>query len=160
MKKLGLFASMICFLFMVSCCGNCQKEGEKCCDKDKKECCSKDKKCCEKKCDLTEEQIAECKAFKEKWENFENLVESEQAELIAKKKAFVDAEREALKAKIAECEAKWAGFEEWTIAEQKAFLDNLPCKKAKKDCAKKCEKKCEKKCDKDVKACTAKETAE
>jgi len=138
MKKSGLLLSAIFFLFMVSCGGNQQAQEEKAS-------CGKEKKCCqkEKKCDKSDERSEECKAFAERWEKFEDLALEEKQELIAKRKAFVEKEREEMKARIAECEAKWEKFEEWTIEEQKEFLDKLPCKKGKKCCEKKCEKKAE-----------------
>jgi hypothetical protein len=165
MKKIALILSTMCFVFMVSCCGGGEQQDGQCCDKDKKECCDKDKKCpcqegkCDKEncpctkggCCMTEEQKAECQAFKEKWEKFDTLTPAEQAELIAKKKECFDKKRESMKAKIAECDAKWAEYDKLTTpAEQKAFLDQMSCCKKKPcDGDKKCDKDGEgKKCDK------------
>jgi len=133
MKKLSLVASAVLFAFLVSscCCNSEKKEGgaAKCCEKDKKE--------------MTEEEKV-CAEFKAKWEDFENLAEDVQKELIAKKKGFIEARREALKAEIAECEKKFEGFEALTVAEQKEFLDNLSCCATKKCCKDKKEGCCKK----------------
>jgi len=124
MKKLSLGVALVAFL-MSSCCGNSEK----------KECCNKGemKECCKKSCEgMSEEQKQARAEFKAKWADFENQTADVQKELIAKKKEFIDSKREALKAKIAECEKKFEGFDTLTIAQQKALLDELPCCKEQK----------------------------
>ena len=148
MKKLSLMAVVASFALLMSSC---------CCNSEKKECCKKEEKkeCCKKTCceGMNEEQKQACAEFQAQWADFDNSTEDVQKELIAKKKAFFDSKREALKAKIAECEKYFEGFDALTIAEQKAALDNAPCCKDKKDC-------CKKKCDKDKKEGCKKQQAE
>lgn len=136
MKKLTLFFSaIVCVAIMASCGGNTQKKenNAEACDKTQKEQCDKEKPAC----NLTEEQKAECKAFNEKWENFDNLTVDEQKELIAQKKSCIEKRRAEAQAKMAECEAKWANFDNLTIAEQKEFLDKAGCCKKAEKCDKK-----------------------
>lgn len=161
MKKLLALAAVCCFL-LASCC-NCNKNAApaECPDSTKTECASKaDKKPCCK--EMTEEQKAECEA----WKNFDSLTAEEQENLVNKRKAAIDqkrAEKEAKEKEIAEkkaaFEAKWANWDQLTTAEKKALLDemsqchrkcNKPCKNTKchhgdKECKKEgCDKPCKK----------------
>ena len=154
MKKLTLLLSaIVCVAVMSSCCGGKNQKDEATTPEQTTECA---KKCDNAKpaCNLTEEQKAECEAFKAKWNDFDNLTVDEQKELIAKKKECIDKRREEAKAKMAECEAKWANFETLTIAEQKAFLDENSCCKKAKDCKKEGDTKCKAKCTKESTECT------
>ena len=106
----------------------CYKECLAKCAEKKEECAAKEEHPCKEKAEMTEEQKQEC---------------------IAKK-----AEREAKKAELAE---KWANFENLTLAEKKAFFDQVDalkcCKKEGEKCCKKdgekgcCKKDSEHKCE-------------
>lgn len=83
-------------------------------------------------------EVEKCKAMCEAWQNWDQQTDEQKAELIADRKAKI-AEREAKKA---ECEAKkaefeaqkaefektwaenWAKFDELSVEEQKALIDN------------------------------------
>lgn len=155
MKKITLLLSaVVCVAIMAACGGNKQNDAkEQTCCKAKQEQCDKQHHGEKPACNMTEEQKAECKAFQEKWNNFDNLTADEQAELIAKKRTCIEKRREEAKAKMAECDAKWANFDNLTVAEQKDFLDNAPCCKKNAKCNKKAE------CTKDKESCTKAEGA-
>ncbi|MBO4480963.1 MAG: hypothetical protein J5719_00225 [Bacteroidales bacterium] len=127
MKKLFLLAAACCFLF-ASCC-NCNKDKAEAKECEKQECAMKkgDMPCCK---EMTEEQKAECEA----WKNFDSLTAEEQEALVNKKKEAIDqmkAEKEAREKEMAEkkaaFEAKWANWDQLTTAEKKALLDEMPC---------------------------------
>lgn len=111
MKKVKLLLGIFCLALLSACCGNSGKEGA---------CCQKgEKKCCASKSEMSEEQ----KAFFEEWQNFDNLPAERQKELLAKSKAYVEKSIAEKKACIEKCEAELANFDNLTIAEQKALLD-------------------------------------
>lgn len=81
-------------------------------------------------CQMTEEEKAEMKAFKEKWDSWDKLAEADKKALVAEVKAKIDkkeAEMEAKKAEMekqkAEMDAKWNNFNNLTLEEQKTVLD-------------------------------------
>lgn len=95
------------------------------------------------------------------WSNWETITPERKAELVAKFKTCVEkglAECQPTeKAKIAEKKAfekKWAKFDKLTVDEQKALIDEFPCKHncgdqaccngENKDCKKECTKECTK----------------
>lgn len=94
---------------------------------------------CEKKCELTEEQKAEMEA----WANWDSQTDERKAELVANKKACLDkcmaekaekCEGETEKcpekeAKCAEMKAKLDNWDNLTIDEKKALLDEFAPKK-------------------------------
>ena len=133
-----LLIAAACLVFVS--CNN--KPAEEVTTEENTEVAAEEPHCCH---EMTEEQ----KAFKADWENWENQTDERKAELIAKAKECFDqrmAEFEAHKAeceankpeceaKKAECEAKkaeidskLANWDNMTIEEQKAFLDEVaPC---------------------------------
>ena len=129
MKKVSLLLSIFCLALVSSCCCNSNKEGA--------EGCKAEKKCCASKCEMNEEQ----KACFEKWQNFENLVEEEQKEVIAKAKACFEKDIADRKACVEKCEAMLVDFENLTIAEQKELLNEKVLCTGKGKCCKKDEKK-------------------
>ncbi len=146
MKKVRLLLGVFCLALVSSCCCNSNKEGaaEGC----KAVCEKSEKKCCAPKCEMSEEQ----KAYFEKWQNFENLAEEEQKELIGKAKACFEKEIADKKACIEKCEAMLVNFDSLTVAEQKELLDKKvlctgkgKCCKSKSKCTEKKECSVEKK---------------
>ena len=138
MKKLSLVAGLLCFVFVACCSKADEPKQEEVAEKT----CEKKERCCK---EMTEEQRAECEAFRKQWEDWDNLTDDVKKELIAKKKACFDKKRAEMEAKLEACKAKWAEFENLSLEEQKAFIDKkMQCKK-EKGCYKKGEgKKCDK----------------
>ncbi|MDR1592199.1 MAG: hypothetical protein LBS16_04880 [Prevotellaceae bacterium] len=156
MKKLSMLVCALGLAFVVASCCN-GKEDKQSDAAPGKECCRK-----EAKCELTEEQRAECQAVREQWAKFEALTDAEKTDVIAKRKAFIDkanAEKEACKAKKAELEARWATFETLSLDEQKQLIDDITafCHADKKPCHKESKKGCckegKKECAKEGKKC-------
>jgi len=150
MRKLLVSLTALC-LILASCCGN-QTPAT---DATEKECCKKHEegKCCK---GMTEEQKQACAEFKAKWDNWENLTDTEKQDLITKKKECFDkkmAEMKECEAKMQEQLAKW---ETMSLDEQKAFLDNYGCCKKEGGCCKDKEG-CAKKCEKEKEGCGHKE---
>lgn len=106
------------------------------------------------------------------WNNWENLTPERKAELVAQKKGCVEHKlaecNPTEKEKIAEKKAfeeKWANFDKLTVDEQKALIDEFPCKhncgdqaccngdkkECKGDCKGDCKKDCKGDCKKDCK---------
>ena len=140
MKKLTVLAGVLCFVF-VSCCN-------KTADAPKEEQCTKEEKHEHNCCKMTEEQKAECEAFRKQWDDWANLTDDVKKELVAKKKACIDKKYAEMDAKMEACKAEWATFDNLSLDEQKALIDKRDC--CKKKCCKddkKCDKKCEKKCE-------------
>ncbi|MDR1793481.1 MAG: hypothetical protein LBR36_08625 [Bacteroidales bacterium] len=143
MKRLALFAGALCFV-LASCTPKEETSTVECQDSTKQEvkkCDGKEKPCCK----MTEEEKAACEAFKAKWDNWENLAETEKAELVKELKTKIDqkeaemaAKKAEMEAKKAEMEAKWKAFDKLTLDEQKALLEAKMscCKKGPKDCGK------------------------
>ena len=149
MKKVRLLLGVFCLALVSSCCYNSNKEGAEGC----KEACEKsEKKCCASKCEMNEEQ----KACFEKWQNFENLVEEEQKEIIGKAKACFEKEIADEKAFVEKCEAMLVNFENLTIAEQRELLDKKILCTGKGQCCKK-ESKC---CAAEKKECSVEKKEE
>ncbi|MBO4738404.1 MAG: hypothetical protein J5606_02455, partial [Bacteroidales bacterium] len=167
MKKILMFAGALCFVF-ASCCNNAPEAEAT--EETQEMNCPKDKG---PKCQMTEEEKAECEAFRQKWEDWANLDETAKKELISTAKTKIDAKRAEMKAHLAEMQAKmeeqetaWADFDNKTLDEQKAMLDEAmkcghhgpkpcfkdgengpkPCCKEQKPCCKEDKKPCEKKC--------------
>jgi hypothetical protein len=141
MKKLAVLAGVLCFVF-VSCCNKTEapkEEGQ----------CTKEEKHEEGCCKMTEEQKAECEAFRKQWDNWANLTDDAKKELVAKGKSCIDEKFAKMEAKIEACKADWLAFDNLDIEEQKALIDKKMqcgkkhCKNSKKQCEKKCEKKSE-----------------
>ena len=142
-------------------CGCCKAETEKTCCKDGEK----------KECQLTEEQKANIAA----WEDWDNQTSEKQEELVAARKACIDsklaekagkcdAEKEKCQkeegkcpekeAKCAEMKALWDNWDNLTIGEKKALLDEMAPKCCKKEC---CKKECKKECTADEKKCCKEE---
>ena len=149
MKKLAVLVSALCFVF-VGC--NCSTPAPETTTEDTTEKCEG-----KKECQLTEEQKAEMAA----WNDWDNQTPEKKAELVANRKACIDkkmaekaekcdATKEQCPEKKAKCEemkAKWDNWNNLTIDEQKALLDEVKCC-GKKQCCKEGDKKeCEKKCE-------------
>lgn len=97
MKKLFVMLLIACGLFTSCCNGNAKKaETKKCGDQKEMKC---DKK---HHCEMSPEMQAECKAFMEKWNNFENLDVEEQKTLLADAKARFDKMDAEMKARCEE----------------------------------------------------------
>jgi hypothetical protein len=141
MKKLTVLAGVLCFVF-VSCCN-------KTADAPEEKQCTKEEKHEHGSCKMTEEQKAECEAFRKQWNDWENLTDDVKKDLVGKMKVRIDEKHAAMEAKMKACKAKWATFDNLSIDEQKALIDKqMACGKekcCKKDDEKQCEKKCEKK---------------
>ena len=171
-----MFAGALCFVF-ASCCNNAPETEAT--EETQEMNCPKEKG---PKCHMSEEEKAECEAFKQKWEDWANLDETAKKELISTAKTKFDAKRAEMKAHLAEMQAKmeeqetaWADFDNKTLDEQKAMLDEAmkcgkhgpkpcckdgergpkpcckeqkPCCKEDKPCCKGDKKPCEKKCPK------------
>ncbi len=154
MKKVKLLLGIFCLALVSSCCSNSNKEGEGCkttCQKEEKKCC------CVSKCEVSEEQ----KAFAEKWQNFENLAEEEQKEIIGKAKSCFEKNIAERKACIEKCEATLVNFDSLTVAEQKALLDGKVACTGKSNCCK--DSKCcagKKKCTTEKKECSTEKKEE
>jgi hypothetical protein len=148
MKKLAVLISVCCFVF--ASCNN--KPAPEQVDEVAPETCEAKKECCQ----MTEEQKADMAA----WKDWDNQTIEKKEELVAKCKACIDkkmaekkeqcdAEKtEACPEKKAKCEEMKAKFDNWdnlTLDEKKALLDEMSC------CKKKCCKDGEKKCCKDGK---------
>ena len=160
MKKLLIFASALCFVF-ASCSNNTTETNTPAEPEEMQEMnCPKDKG---PKCQMTEEEKAECEAFRQKWNDWANLDDAAKKELITTAKAKVDERRTEMKNQLAEAQAQmeaqetaWADFDNKTLDEQKEMLDNAMkcdkhhgpkpcCKDEKKPCCKDGEKPCCKK---------------
>jgi len=146
-KKTGLIVAIVIVLLavvavvVVKNCNCCKAETEKTCCKDGEK----------KECQLTEEQKANIAA----WEDWDNQTSEKQEELVAARKACIDsklaekagkcdAEKEKCpekEAKCAEMKALWDNWDNLTIGEKKALLDEMTPKCCKKECAAD-EKKC------------------
>ncbi len=148
MKKIALMIGALCFVF--ASCNNTVSTQEESVENPPME-----KKCHhhgDKHCpQMTEEQKAECEAFRTQWNDWANLDDNAKKELITTAKARIDereakikAEREAMEAKKAEMDAKWNNFDNLTLDEQKELLD------FKMHCCKPC---CKNKCDKKEQPC-------
>ena len=139
MKKLTVLAGVLCFVF-VSCCNKAEEapvEDKQCANKEQHE---------HGKCKMTEEQKAECEAFRKQWDDWANLTEDTKKELIAKKKACIDKKNAEMEAKMAACKEEWATFDNLSLDEQKALIDKrMNC--CKKKCCKEDKKECQKKCE-------------
>jgi hypothetical protein len=162
MKK--LLALLVASFVLFSCCNNAKKD--EC--KNKKECC-----------EMTEEQKADLAA----WNDWDNQTDEKKAELVEKYKNCIDQKakcckkdgekkecckkdgekKECCKKELTEeqkkaCEefkAKWENWDNLTINEKKALLDQkMECCKAKKECCK-AKKECCKK-DGEKKECCKK----
>ena len=137
MKRLTVLAGIVCFIF-VSCCNKTADvpEEKQCTKEEKHEGC----------CKMTEEQKAECEAFRKQWDDWANLTDDVKKELVSKAKIRIDEKYAKMEAEMAACKAEWATLETLSLDEQKALIDKRLC--CKKSCCKKsCEKKCEKKCE-------------
>jgi hypothetical protein len=139
MKKLTVLAGILCFVF-VSCCNKTAEapNEDQCTKEEKHESC----------CKMTEEQKAECEAFRKQWDDWANLTDDVKKELVGKMKVRIDEKYVEMEAKLEACKAEWATFDNLSLDEQKALIDKkMQCgKKCCKD-GKKCDKKCEKKCE-------------
>jgi len=125
MKKLSLLAGVLCFVF-AACCNKTETAPQQE-EATEKTCENKGHKCCK---EMTEEQIAECKEFCEKWKDFDNQSEEVQKELVLKAKAKIDECEAEMAKKKAEFEAKWADFNNLPVAEQKALIEmKMQCHK-------------------------------
>ena len=136
MKRLTVLAGVLCFVF-VSCCNKTADvpEENQCTKDEKHECCK-----------MTEEQKAECEAFRKQWDDWANLTDDVKKELVGKMKVRIDEKYAKMEAEFAACKAEWATFENLSLDEQKALIDKRMC--CKKSCCKKsCDKTCEKKCE-------------
>lgn len=122
-------------LFFFASCGN---KAAAPADPVKEEC--QQEKCCK---ELTEEQKAEMEA----WKDWDNQTDEKKAELIGMRKACIeekmgkcDAAKEECPEKAAKCaefKAKWDNFDNLTIDEQKALIDEFGCcKKEGEKCCK------------------------
>ena len=125
MKKLMLLAGVVYFVF-ASCCNAPKEEAAAtpatCENQEKPECCK-----------MSEEMKQAC----EDWKNWENLDQTRQEELLAKKKECYDkckAERDEKAAKMAEIDTKMADWDNMTIADKKAVFDELDQLCPKKCC--------------------------
>ncbi len=147
MKKLAVLAGALCFVFVS--CNNKPAEAPA-----NEECTQKEQKQHEHGgCKMSEEQKAECDAFRKQWDDWANLTDDAKKELITKTKARIDQQNAEMEAKMAACKAEWANFDNLTLDEQKALIDKRMqcgkkcdgdkkcCKDGKKDCEKKCEGK-------------------
>lgn len=88
MKKIVLTLGVV-FCILLTSCGGGQKKVQ---EQTKDECCKT-----EQKCQMTEEQKAECEAFKAQWDNWDNLDDATKTNLIAKAKACIDKKAEGCK---------------------------------------------------------------
>jgi len=139
MKKLTILTGILCFVF-VSCCNKTADapDGKQCAQEQSGQNC----------CKMTEEQKAECEAFRKQWNDWANLTDDVKKELVAKMKVRIDEKF----AKMEACKAEWATFDKLSLEEQKALIDKqMSCRQQQqccKDSVKQCEKKCEQKCAK------------
>lgn len=117
-KETVLFCAGAAMLLMASCC-RCGDGGKQ---------CGEAEPCrpapvaeeCGKPCPPPS---PECQARREKWEKFDQLGEEEQAALLAERKAGFDQMDADRKAREEAFEAAWADFDNKTIAERKALID-------------------------------------
>jgi hypothetical protein len=157
MKKLAVLISVFCFIFVA--CNNNQPAPAT--EEPTEQC---DKKHGEKECQMTEEQKADMEA----WKNWDNQTTEKKEELVAKRKACIDKKmaeksekcdaekKEQCPEKEAKCAEMKAKFDNWnnlTLDEKKALLDEMQPKKC-------CKEGGDKKCCKDgkKKECEHKET--
>ena len=150
MKKLAMLISVCCFVFV-----SCNNQPAQAPEESTEHKCEGHKKCCK---ELTEEQKADMEA----WKNWDSQTTEKKEELVAKRKECIDnrmakkqekcdaEKKEECPAKAAKCAEMKAQFENWdnlTLDEKKALLDEMPCC-GKKQCCKGGNKKgCEKKCE-------------
>ncbi|MDR3047572.1 MAG: hypothetical protein LBU51_08190 [Bacteroidales bacterium] len=155
MKKLWMVAVVCAFVF--ASCGNKAPKTE-----ENQTCDQTEQKCCK---EMTEEQKADCAA----WKDWDNQTDEAKAQLVEKFKTCIDTKMAEAKkcceakkdgadkkectekkecpekaAKCAEFKAKWDNWENLTIDEKKALIDQ------KMEC-------CKAKCDKEKKGCCDKE---
>lgn len=112
------------------------------------------------------DSVAEaCKAECAAWADWANQTPEMKQQLIAKRKACIDTKLaecqptdKAKQAEKAAFEKKWAKFDKLTIDEQKALIDEFPCKHEgdqaccngeKKDCKGDCKGDCKSDCKKE-----------
>ncbi len=149
MKKLAVLISICCFVF-VACNNNPSVPDPNAVSVDSTAQCAK--KCEGKKeCQMTEEQKADMEA----WKNWDNQTAEKKEELVAKRKACIDKKmaeksekcdaekKEQCPEKEAKCAEMKAKFDNWnnlTLDEKKALLDEMSCCKQK--CCANSDKKC------------------